>query len=77
MSPGDLMSVSDRFVRMGDGQSVGRLAAKTALQTAGPAKGVVSGILIRSREQTPTEYQASLKVERWETVLVELVLPRS
>lgn len=76
MSPGDHVSVSDRLVRMSDGRPVGRLASKSALKTQGPGRGTVSGILVRTREQTPSEYQAGLKADRWETVLAELVLPR-
>ena len=77
MSPGDRVGFTDKLVRMSDGQRVGRLASKTSLQTVEPATGVVSGILVRTREQTPTTYQAGLRADRWESVLVELVLPRA
>ena len=37
--------------------------------------GSVSGILVRTLEQTLAEYRAGVKADRWEPVLVELVLP--
>ena len=36
--------------------------------------GTASGILVRTRAQTAPEFQSDLKVERWETVLVEMVV---
>ncbi len=77
LSPGDQVSVSGRLVKTSDGQPVGRLANKTELKTDGPVAGAVSGILVRTRAHTPAEYQPSLKADRWETVLIELVLPDS
>jgi hypothetical protein len=75
MYPGDQVSVSGRFVKTSDGQPVGKLASKTDLEADGSVAGSVSGILVRTREHTPTECQRSLKADRWETVLVKLVLP--
>ena len=75
LSPGDVVIVSGRHVKTGDGQPVGRLASKTDLKTSSPVAGSVSGILVRTREQTPPAYLENVKVDRWETVLVELVLP--
>lgn len=77
LSPGDQVSVSGRLVKTSDGQPVGRLANKTELKTDGPVAGAISGILVRTRAHTPAEYQPSLKADRWETVLIELVLPDS
>ena len=77
LSAGDPVSVSGRLVKTSEGLSVARLASKTDLGTDEPVKGSVSGILVRTREHTPTEYQPALKADRWETVLVELVLPGS
>ena len=34
----------------------------------------VSAILVRTRDQTQPEYMATVKTERWETVLVETVV---
>ena len=75
LSPGEKVIVSGRHVETSEGQSVGRLASKTDLKTSASVTGSVSGILVRTREQTPTEYRTSVKVDRWETVLMELVLP--
>ena len=77
LSPGETVIVSGRHVKTSDGQPVGRLASKTDLKTSSPVAGSVSGILVRTREQTPPEYLEKVKVDRWETVLVELVLPGS
>ena len=77
LSPGDPVSVSGRLVETGDRQPVGRLASKTHLGIAGPVTGSISGILVRTRDQTPTGYRPNLKADRWETVLVEVVLSGS
>jgi len=70
---GDEVIVSGRQVKSSDGELVGRLASKTELNAVAE-RGSVSGILVRTREQTAPEYLATLKTDRWETVLVELVL---
>ena len=75
LSQGEAVVINDRQVRTHDGRTVGKLASKTDLKTNAPVTGSVSGILVRTREQTPTAYQPSLRADRWETVLVELVLP--
>jgi ATP-dependent DNA helicase RecQ len=75
LSPGDTVIVSGGQVTTNDRQVVGRLASKTDLKTNAAVTGKVSGVLVRTREQTPAEYRASVKVDRWETVLMELVLP--
>jgi ATP-dependent DNA helicase RecQ len=77
LSPGDQVSVSGRLVKTSEGRPVGRLASKTDLETVGPVTGSVSGILVRTREHTPSEYRPGLKADSWETVLVEVALPRS
>ena len=75
--PGDEALVEGRLIKTKEGRLVGRLATKTELKFAGPASATVSGILVRTREQTPPEYVAALKADRWETVLIELVVPGS
>ena len=75
LSPGDMVIVSGKQVKTNEGHLVGRLAGKTDLKTSAAVAGTVSGVLVRTREQTPAEYRASVKVGRWETVLMELVLP--
>jgi hypothetical protein len=75
LSPGETVIISGRQVRTSDGQPVGRLASKTELKTSSPVAGSVSGILVRTREQTQPAFLETVKVDRWETVLVELVLP--
>jgi ATP-dependent DNA helicase RecQ len=55
------------------GRPIGRIAGKVALPEGRGLCGVVSGIMVRTRAQTPAQYLAALRVERWEVVLVELV----
>jgi len=75
LSPGGKVLVGGRHVQTAEGRPVGRLASKTALKISASATGSVSGILVRTLEQTPAEYRSGVKVDRWQTVLVELVLP--
>ena len=75
LCPGDQVVVEGRHVKTNSGQIVGKLARKTDVPMA-IAPGTVTGVLVRTREQTPPEYLDSVRVDRWETVLVELVLPR-
>jgi len=75
LAQGEAVVINDRQVKTLDGRTVGRLASKTALISSTPVTGSVSGVLVRTRDQTPTEYRTSVKVERWEAVLLELVVP--
>jgi ATP-dependent DNA helicase RecQ len=68
---GDEVIVKGRQVTMTGGAVVGKLASKTT-PTSAAERGTVSGVLVRTREQTAPEYLAALKTVRWETVLVEL-----
>lgn len=48
---------------------------KLASKTTPPApaeRGAVSGVLVRTREQTAPEYLAAVKTARWGAVTVEL-----
>ena len=74
---GEAVVINDRQVRTPDGRTVGRLASKTALISGTPVTGSVSGIMVRTLEQTQPEYRAGVKVERWETVLVEVTVSSS
>ena len=73
--PGDSVVVEGRQVKTHEGNVVGRLANKTKLPEEGITSATVSGILVRRREQTSPEHLDTLKVDRWETVLLELVVP--
>ena len=75
LAQGGAVVVNDRQVRTPDGRIVGRLAGKTNLKSSTPVPGSISGIMVRTLEQTQPEYRAGVKVDRWETVLLELVLP--
>mgnify|MGYP000016347736 FL=1 len=72
--PGDEVIVSARQVKDLHGHVVGKLASKTRLDGPGTVSGTVSAILVRTRDQTQPEYMATVKTERWETVLVETVV---
>ena len=75
LSSGEKVIVDGRYVKAPEGHTVGRLANKTDLKISASATGSVSGILVRTLEQTPAEYRTGVKADRWETVLVDLVLP--
>ena len=75
LSSGEKVIVDSRYVKAPEGHTVGRLASKTDLKISASVTGSISGILVRTLEQTPAEYRTGVKVDRWETVLVELVLP--
>ena len=77
LAPGDSILLDGRFVRSTEGHTVGRLAAKTDLKPGTIVSGSVFGVLTRTFEQTQAEYRSGVKVDRWETTLVELVLQGS
>lgn len=73
ISWGTEIIVSGRQISTSHGGAVGRLAAKTEPRPM-VTKGTATGILVRTRAQTAPEFQSGLKSDRWETVLVELVV---
>ena len=75
LAPGDDIVADYRHLKSLDGKVVGKLASKARIDVAGPVVGAVSGVLVRTREQTLPEYQSAVKAERWESLLVELVVP--
>jgi ATP-dependent DNA helicase RecQ len=72
--PGDEIFVDNRQLKTRCGEVVGKLASMTMFDFDGPVVGRLSGVLVRTRAQTPPEYQSNVKVERWESPLVELVV---
>ena len=74
LAPGDRVIVEGRHITTLKGRVVGRLAAKTELQAAGAIPAAVTGIMVRTREQTPAEFLPTVKTDRWEVVIAELVL---
>lgn len=73
LSWGSRIVVSGKQVSTVEGGTVGRLAGRTEPRSVA-TPGTVSGILVRTREQTAPEYQSGLKVDRWETALVEMIV---
>jgi hypothetical protein len=65
--------VDSRVLRTTDGQLVGRLSNRADIGSR-IERAEVSGILVRTREQTPPDFLTSLRTDRWETVLVEAVV---
>lgn len=75
LAAGDQVTVEGRHIKTIEGYVVGRLAGKTELEVAGKVRATVTGIMVRTREQTPPDFLATLKTDCWEVVLVELVVP--
>lgn len=73
--PGDDIVVDNRHLKSRRGVVVGKLASKTRIDVEGPVIGTLSGVLVRTGEQTAPEYQSAVKADRWESLLVELVVP--
>jgi hypothetical protein len=77
LAPGDRVFVVGRHIQTAAGRRIGRLANKIELRFDAAVPATVSGILVRTREQSGSSYAANLRVDRWEAVLVELVVPGS
>jgi ATP-dependent DNA helicase RecQ len=76
LAPGDPVIVEGRQIKTLEGHVVGRLASKTELQAAAaPIAASVTGIMVRVREQTSPEFLGTVRTDRWEVVIAELVLP--
>jgi ATP-dependent DNA helicase RecQ len=74
VDPGDEIAVDGRQLRTALGTLVGRLSRKADLGSGRIQRAVVSGILMRSREQSQAEFLDAVKVDRWETVLAEVTI---
>jgi ATP-dependent DNA helicase RecQ len=72
LSPGDAVRIRDRFVVDEEGNVVGKLANSASLPD-GIYEAKVTGVMFRARQQTAPQYLASVKVDRWEVILVEAV----
>jgi ATP-dependent DNA helicase RecQ len=70
---GDPVQVAERQVRNQNGSVLGRLAKKCDLPTH-QLSGAVFAIMVRTRAQAAPEYMASVKVDRWEVPLVEVLV---
>jgi ATP-dependent DNA helicase RecQ len=74
LGTGDPLRIVDGVLMTHDGRKVGRLSKNAGLRNGEyPAK--VTGVMVRAREQTPPQYQASVRVDRWEVVLAEVMEP--
>ena len=70
---GDEVRIDGRQLLDRDGRVVGRLAKKCELPT-NALHGKVFAVMVRRRAQTPADYQADVRVDRWEVPLVEVVV---
>jgi ATP-dependent DNA helicase RecQ len=69
---GDAISLNERLLRSDHHLPIGRLAARTVVPHD-VLHARVTGVMVRTRQQTPPEYQGTLHVDEWETVLAEVV----
>ncbi len=67
---GDPVCLSDGVLKTPGGATIGRLSKNATLRD-GAYAAKVTGVMVRAREQTPPEYLPSVRVDRWEVVLVE------
>ncbi|MCD6679850.1 MAG: RecQ family ATP-dependent DNA helicase [Burkholderiaceae bacterium] len=74
LEPGDAVQICDRELVTADGRVVGKLSKNTSLPDGNYA-AKVTGVMVRAREQTPPAYLDSVRVDRWEVLLVEAVEP--
>jgi len=74
LRPGDAVEVKGRFVQAVSGQSVGRLASSVDEIPLQRGNASVVAVMVRTRSQTPEDYLPSLRVDQWETPLVEVQL---
>ena len=68
------MEVKGRFVQAVSGQIVGRLATSVDEIPLQRGNAFVVTVMVRTRSQTPEDYLPSLRVDQWETPLVEVQL---
>ncbi len=70
--PGDHLLVRGRCIFNGNAFQVGRVAKGMALQPDAVSHAIVTGIMVRTRQQTAAPYLDDVRTERWEVVLVEI-----
>ncbi|HLT28385.1 MAG TPA: RecQ family ATP-dependent DNA helicase [Zeimonas sp.] len=71
---GDALRIVDGVLMTQDGATVGRLS-KSAVLRDGEYAAKVTGVMVRAREQTLPEYRATVRADRWEVLLAEVVAP--
>ncbi len=74
LTPGDPLRIRDRALLANGGQIVGKLSRNTTLPD-GDYAAKVTAVMVRAREQTPLPYLESVRVDRWEVVLAEVIEP--
>jgi ATP-dependent DNA helicase RecQ len=72
LAPGSAVRVQGRCIVTLQGHTVGRVAKAAALPAGTELQATVTGILVRTRAQTPPAYLDSTRCERWEVVLIEV-----
>lgn len=71
--PGDPVHIEDRSLLDATGCVLGRLAKSCGLSQR-RAFGVVTAVMVRTRDQTAAGYLEAVKADRWEVPLVELII---
>lgn len=72
LGTGDPLRIVDGMLETGDGRVVGKLSKSASLRN-GEYAANVTGVMVRTREQTSPQYLDSVRVDRWEVVLAEVV----
>jgi ATP-dependent DNA helicase RecQ len=70
---GDGIRIANRHLLDGEGNRLGRLARQCELPD-GPLSGRIIAVMVRTRARTAPEFQAAMRVERWEVPLAEVLL---
>lgn len=71
LAPGDPVHVRDRCIVTPQGHVVGRVAKAATLPAGADLHATVTGIMVRTRLQTPAAYLEATRCEHWEVVLVQ------
>jgi ATP-dependent DNA helicase RecQ len=70
---GSRVQIDDRYLKTSAGVSVGRLAQGFEKDLPSGVQAKVSSVMVRTRSQTAAQYQAAVRVDRWEVVLCDIV----
>ncbi len=73
VKPGDSLHIENRSIFDSQGHAVGRLSKGCDLPSY-RLDGLVTAVMVRSREQTPPDYLSGLKTDRWEVPLGQVVI---
>lgn len=75
LTVGCKLVLQDRMLLTMNGVTVGRLARATQNLPSSGTTGLIKGMMVRTRSQTPFNFQANVQTDQWEVPLLEFVLP--